>query len=44
MKKMKETEGIDNHIIASLILGVDITDVYSPKHVNKFAKRYGLVP
>ena len=44
MKKMKETESIDNHIIASAILGVDITEVYSPECVNEVAKRHGLVP
>ena len=44
MKKMKETERVDNHIIASAILGVDITEVYSPERVNEVAKRHGLVP
>ena len=41
---MKETEKVDNHIIASVILGVDITEVYSPERVNEVAKRHGLVP
>ena len=43
-QKMKETEQIDNHIIASAILGVDITEVYSPERVNEVAKRQDLVP
>ena len=43
MKKMKETERVDDHIIASVILGVDITEVYSPERVNEVAKRQGLV-
>ena len=44
IQKMKETEKVDNHIIASVILGVDITKNYSPERVNEVAKRHGLVP
>ena len=44
MKQMKETERVDNHIIASLILGVDVTELYSPECLNDAAKRHGLVP
>ena len=32
---------IDNHIIASAILGVDVAEVYSPERVNDVAKRHG---
>ena len=32
---------IDNHMIASAILGVDTTEVYSPERVNGVARRYG---
>ena len=41
---MKETEHIDNHIIVSVFLTVDITQVYSPERVNDVAKRHGTVP
>ena len=40
--RAKEKE-IDNHIIASAIFGVDITEVYSLERVNGVAKRHGLV-
>ena len=35
---------INNHIIASAILGVDITEVYFPERVNDVAKRRELTP
>ena len=41
---MKETEKVDSHVIVSVILGVDTTEVYLPEHVNEVAKRHGLVP
>ena len=44
MKKINETERIDNHIIASAILGVDFTEVYPQERVNEVAKKHGLVP
>ena len=34
---------IDRRIMASVILGVDITEVFSPERVAGVAKRYGLV-
>ena len=34
-------ELVDRKIIAATILGVDITEVYSPERVAKVAKRYG---
>ena len=43
-KKMKETEKVDNHIIASVILVANITEVYSPERVSEAAQRHGLVP
>ena len=35
---------VDRHIIASTILGVDITEVYSPERVNEVARKCGLTP
>ena len=43
VQKAKELK-IDDHIVASTLLGVDLTEVYSPERVNKVAKKYGLVP
>ena len=34
---------IDRKILSAAILGVDITEVYSPERVAKVARRYGLV-
>ena len=33
---------VDRKIVASAILGVDITEIYSPERVAKVARRYGL--
>ena len=33
----------DKKIVASLLLRVDLTEVYSPERVNKLARRFGLV-
>ena len=33
---------VDRKIVASAILGVDITEEYPPERVAKVAKRYGL--
>ena len=33
---------VDRKIVAAAILGVDITEVYSPERVAQVAKRYGL--
>ena len=43
---MKDLDGmklVDRKIIAATILGVDITEEYSPERVANVAKRYGLV-
>ena len=40
----KAEEEIDRRIIASAILGVDITEVYSPERVNEVARKHGLRP
>ena len=34
----------DKYIIASVLRGADITEVYSPERVNRFAAKLGLVP
>ena len=39
--RAKERE-IDNHIIGSVFLGVDITEVYSPERVKDVAKSHRL--
>ena len=43
MEDLDSMELVDRKIIAATILGVDITEVYSPERVAKVAKRYGLV-
>ena len=40
---MDSMNEIDRRIMASVILGVDITEVFSPERVAEVAKRYGLV-
>ena len=39
-----ELSDVDKRILASLILSVDITEVFSPVRVNKLAARFGLTP
>ena len=44
--QMQDVDGmelVDRKIITATILGVDITEVYSPERIAKVAKRYGLV-
>ena len=43
MQDLDSMEIVDRKIIAATILGVDITEVYSPERVAKVARRYGLV-
>ena len=33
---------VDSNMLAAAILGVDITEVYSPERVAKVAQKYGL--
>ena len=42
MQDIDNMELVDRKITADTILGVDITEVYSPERVAKVAKRYGL--
>ena len=34
----------DRKVVASVIRGVDITEIYSPQRVNQLASKMGLVP
>ena len=40
---MSSLDIVDRRILSSVILGVDITEVYSPERVAKVAKKFGLV-
>ena len=35
---------IDRRILASIIMSVDVTEVFSPARVNKLASKFGLTP
>ena len=35
---------IDSRILASLIMSVDVTEVFGPARVNRLAAKFGLVP
>lgn len=41
---MSSLEDIDKNILASLILNVDVTEVFSPTRINKLAATFGLIP
>ena len=41
---MDSLTAVDRKVLASLILGVDITEVFSPKRVNELASKFGLTP
>ena len=34
----------DKKILASVILGVDVTEVFSPERINRLAAKFGLTP
>ena len=40
----KDQDEADRHILASCILGVDLTEVYSPERINEVVRRWGLRP
>ena len=42
--RMDLLSSVDRRILASVILGVDITEVFSPIRVNQLAAKFGLVP
>ena len=42
--ELMELSSVDKRILASCILGVDITEVFSPERIAKLAARFGLVP
>ena len=41
---MSSLTATDRKLLASLILGVDVTEVFSPKRVNELAAKFGLTP
>ena len=43
-QNMDYLDEIDRRILASLIMTVDVTDVFSPARVNRFAAKFGDVP
>ena len=44
MDSMQRMSQEDRKIVAQVILGVDVTEIYSPERVAKVAKEFGLVP
>ena len=41
---MDSLDEIDRRILASVIMSVDVTEVFSPARVNKLAAKFGLLP
>ena len=41
---MSDLHSVDKRILASVILGVDLTEVFSPVRVNQVAAKFGLNP
>ena len=41
---MSSLSNEERNILAAIIRGVDVTEVFSPERVNKLASRFGLVP
>ena len=41
---MDSLDEIDRKILSSILLSVDVTEVYSPERINKLARKFGLVP
>ena len=41
---MDSLDEIDRRILASIIMSVDVTEVFSPARVNKLAAKFGLLP
>ena len=42
--EMDSLDEVDRKILSSAIMGVDITEMFSPERVNKVARKFGLVP
>ena len=34
----------ERHMVAALLRGIDVTEIYSPTRVNRLASKFGLVP
>ena len=43
-QNMDSLDEVDRRILASIIMSVDVTEVFSPARVNKLAAKFGLVP
>ena len=43
-QSMDSLDEIDRRILSSIIMSVNVTEVFSPARVNKFAAKFGLVP
>ena len=43
-QNMDLLDDIDRRILASVIMSVDVTEVFSPARVSKSAAKFGLVP
>ena len=43
-QNMDSLDEVDCRILASVIMNVDVTEVFSPAGVNKLAAKFGLVP
>ena len=41
---MSSLDEIDRRILASIIMSVDVTEVFSPERVNRLAAKFGLTP
>jgi hypothetical protein len=41
---MSSLDEIDRRILASIIMGADVTEVFSPERVNRLATKFGLTP
>ena len=43
-QNMDSLDEIDRRILASVIMSVDVTEVFSPARLNKLAAKFGLAP
>ena len=43
-QNMDSLDEIDRRILESLIMSVDVTEVFSPARANKLAAKFGLAP
>ena len=43
-QNMDSLDEVDRRILASVIMSIDVMEVFSPARVNKLAAKFGLVP